>query len=188
MPEPRGRRDPLHSFLRWRKRSGAHPAPLRTGSTDRERQATENSPSAKSQPASASLLPKTLQQLVLAGYLLLSCESKVMANSIRVPREWSVKHKSFGLPARSDSPLSSPLLQTHATCPATTTGTPPSVWGPVREDRMGNDVGTSPISLNLHARAGACFPPDTNTSSPKPFSCKGMPSNYPASSQCHLWR
>lgn len=32
---------------------------------------------------------------------------------------------------------------------------------------MGNDMGTSPISLNLRARAGGFFPPDTNTSSPK---------------------
>lgn len=63
MPQLQGRRDPRHGFLRWRKRSGAHPAPLETGSTDGERQSAENSPSAKSQPASTSLLPRILQPL-----------------------------------------------------------------------------------------------------------------------------
>lgn len=118
-----------------------------------------------------------------AGYGPLSCESKVMAHSTRAPRERSMRHTSFGLPASSDFSLSWPRLRSHATCPATTTGISPTVWGLIREDRTGVDVGTSPISLNLHARAGACFPPDSNTSSPKPFSCKRTP---PVTSRLHL--
>lgn len=46
-------------------------------------------------------------------------------------------------------------------------------------------MGTSPTSFSPRARAGACFPPGMNTSSPKPFSCKRTPTP-PSTTQLHL--
>jgi len=174
-----GQRDPRRGFLRRRKSSGAHPAPLGAGSAGRAGQPTENSPPAKPslpppprcpQPSAPRRPPTTLLQAQGHG----ERHPWAQGTERQAQQPWRTSQP------RLSSFLTPSAVPRYSSCHH-------------HRDRaqcLGTDQGMTWALTHLRgprARDGACLSPAVNTASPKPFGCERTPSKHPASSPRPSW-
>lgn len=157
---------PSYSFLHWRKRPGAHPAPPKTA--DPPKILLQLSPTLPPTP------PSCPEPFSSRGCRTLQPTFRLLTSpGSRPTAPVCPGNGAGGTKALADQQALAFLFLDHfLNCTPCASTTETCSRGTDREDRTGSDVGTSPVSEPA-CRSGSVLPTGTNTSSPQPSAARG---------------